>query len=197
MGGRGSSSATAGAGGVTQPQGLPLPASAVVSDYAEKYAELTTANKTYSLADRFPDFVLDKLTQSELQAIHTTSSSGDWKIKKETEKAVLVSIATDYGKVEFWSPKSVIRTDEQMRAYAKKENKSAFERAAYHVYLMDKAHVSYDDISWKKMQDRITKLGKEYMSFDAFKASNGLKAFEGHIDDISWRLYYWGYPTKW
>ena len=65
-----------------------------------------------SLALRIPDFVLDeKLSQYQKMAVR---SSGVLSIERETEKAILIKAKTDNGELKFWSPKSVIRTPEQV-----------------------------------------------------------------------------------
>lgn len=57
-------------------------------------------------------FLYKNLTQNQIYAYHT----GEKEISKETEKAVLINVNSDFGSFSFWCPKSIVNN-----TYAVKE----------------------------------------------------------------------------
>lgn len=65
-----------------------------------------------------PEWILEKnLSNEERYAVSCSYSS--W-VERETEKAILVYWATDFGRVSCWVPKSVL-SNENIEKYEKKE----------------------------------------------------------------------------
>jgi len=52
-------------------------------------------------------FLSKNMSSNEAYAIQA-ASYGDFRVEKESEKAVLLSIATDYGKIKSWFPKVAV-----------------------------------------------------------------------------------------
>lgn len=49
-------------------------------------------------------FLINNLTQNQRCAYE----SGEKQIERETEKAVLIKVSSDFGSFKFWCPKSVV-----------------------------------------------------------------------------------------
>lgn len=67
-----------------------------------------------------PDWILEKNLSNEER--YAVSCSYSYWVEKETEKAILVYWATDYGRVSCWVPKSVL-SDENIKKAKKYEKK--------------------------------------------------------------------------
>lgn len=67
-----------------------------------------------------PEWIIEKnLDQNQIYAIRSESDGGS--LLRETEKAVLVVWFTEYGKVELWCPKSVLKSYDEIKAEADAE----------------------------------------------------------------------------
>ena len=64
-----------------------------------------------------PAWIMQKnLSQNQLYAVRAEGENPD--VVRETEKAVLVAWFTEYGKVEMWCPKSVLKDEETVKQEA-------------------------------------------------------------------------------
>lgn len=64
-----------------------------------------------------PAWIMQKnLDQNQLYAVRAEGENPD--VVRETEKAVLVAWFTEYGKVEMWCPKSVLKDEETVKQEA-------------------------------------------------------------------------------
>lgn len=70
-----------------------------------------------------PEWIINKnLDQNQVYAIRAEGE--DASLVRETEKAVLVAWFTEYGKVEMWCPKSVLKSKNEVEAeIAEQENR--------------------------------------------------------------------------
>ncbi|MDR1853469.1 MAG: hypothetical protein LBR05_00990 [Azoarcus sp.] len=61
-----------------------------------------------TIKDWFLSKKLREMTEGEAYAVRLAVAGQELSIKKETEKAVLIRAASDFGAVTFWCPKSCI-----------------------------------------------------------------------------------------
>ena len=160
MGGRGGSSASAKAQRKATPtvgERAQARAEAEVAKYADSYFD--------SLEMRVPEFVLDKLNSREYYAV--TATGGPFTVKRETEKAALLEVSTDYGNVTVWSPKSVIKTREEARAATAKEMARQFVNDDYYAYLRTTAKAGGVKLGsvkkWSKIKQKMDLAGVKYL----------------------------------
>lgn len=160
MGGRGGSSASAKASRKAVPtvgERAQARAEAEVAKYADSYFD--------SLEMRVPEFVMDKLNSQEYYAV--TSTGGPFTVKRETEKAALLEVSTDYGNVTVWSPKSVIKTREEARAATVREMARQFVNDDYYEYLRTTAKsggVKLGSVKkWSKIKQKMDLAGVKYL----------------------------------
>lgn len=65
-----------------------------------------------------PEWIIEKnLDENQIYAIHAEGE--DAELVRETEKAILVAWATEFGKVSMWCPKSVLKSKDEVVAEAK------------------------------------------------------------------------------
>lgn len=65
-----------------------------------------------------PEWIIEKnLDENQIYAVHAEGE--DAKLVRETEKAILVEWATEFGKVSMWCPKSVLKSKDEVVAEAK------------------------------------------------------------------------------
>ena len=105
---------------------------ATVKDIAFQEAYATNVTVSYSAGEFIlPKWFINKnLSQSQAYAVNV---EGCGKAVKETDKAIDIEFTTDYGKVWFWCPKSILKTTEEVAdeliASAKKFNDKINNRA--------------------------------------------------------------------
>lgn len=103
-----------------------------VKDIAFQEAYATNVTVSYSAGEFIlPKWFISKnLSQNQAYAVGV---EGYGKAVKETEKAIDIEFATDYGKVWIWCPKSILKTIEEVAdeliAGAKKFNDKMNKRA--------------------------------------------------------------------
>lgn len=123
--------------------------------------------------DYLPSFIQDKLSEAEYYAASTSSNAT---IERETERAVLIRYETDYGNVKVWSPRSVIRSpeeiaDRQRRTIARQEVNSQYTQ-----YLRNLARSSGLRIGntrrWNRLQSMLEDAGVLYMNRDDYANSH-------------------------
>ena len=116
MGGRGSRSH--GGGGLTVEQAMKQIAESKYHDHILLETGMspeTLSSRSGKVDSQIPEWVLSKnFNSNELFAWHDETS--DATIERETEKAVLVSKSTEYGRLSTWVPKSVMKSPEQQKA---------------------------------------------------------------------------------
>lgn len=132
----------------------------------EYFAEKTEPVGELSLKDQIPGWVvIDKLNSQEQYGYSVADSVG---IKRETEKAILVSASTEWGRIEFWCPKSVLLTPE----HYEKQNTRAMVNAAYTNYLLATAKEHGVKLgntrSWEKVTAKLGKNGIDVKTRDEF-----------------------------
>lgn len=65
-----------------------------------------------------PEWIIEKnLDDNQIYAVRAEGE--DAKLVRETEKAILVEWATEFGKVSMWCPKSVLKSKDEVVAEAK------------------------------------------------------------------------------
>lgn len=65
-----------------------------------------------------PEWIIEKnLDQNQIYAVRAEGE--DAELVRETEKAILVEWATEFGKVSMWCPKSVLKSKDEVVAEAK------------------------------------------------------------------------------
>ncbi len=171
MGGRGGSSASA--GGAWRRQTVMEQAVAMATaEYDAKHA-----GKAPSLDDSIPEWVLDKkLGQGERYAW----SVGDGaRIKRETDKAVLVENNTDYGRVSFWMPKSWMSSPEKVRSDAIRNAANLKVGTNYNAYLKGEAASAGVKLGNARSTDSIVKKlnakGIKHLTKDEYRNAKGHK----------------------
>lgn len=84
-------------------------------------------------------FIRQNLTSGEAYAV----SVGEWNIDRETEKAVHFSVATDYGYVRFWCPKSILvsQSEDEQKMYKAEAKRLINKAKAFkaHAQLVEEA----------------------------------------------------------
>ena len=119
---------------------------------------------------RVPEFVYDKLTSNERYAVE--ASGGPVSVRRETEKAVLLSVGTDYGNVTVWSPKSVFKTHEQARQSAIESAVRRQVNDRYTSYLVNLGKANGVKLGrtrgWDKVKKKLDTANVKYLDRDSF-----------------------------
>jgi len=77
---------------------------ALKAAWAEAKTQVSFAEKLCGFKSWFVD---KNFSQGERYVIECAVAGGEYKVKKETEKAVMVRFESDYGSIVRWFPKSV------------------------------------------------------------------------------------------
>ncbi len=163
MGGRGGSSASAKA-----QAGGTVYESALRSARSVAAAEIN--NLHGGISDQIPQWILDR----ESRGIRR-----DFVVKRETEKAILVSSAGDMAKgirdTSFWVPKSQLQSVEKTKQEILERAANKIVSMKYSNYLKDTAAgagVKVGNLgSWEKITAKLRSNGVAVMSRDEFKDS--------------------------
>lgn len=163
MGGRGASSATAKTGGGTVYENALKAAENV---YSVELSNVGGGN----ISDQIPQWILDKNG--------IAVRSGFFKIKHETEKAILVSTNSSFfGGVDetFWVPKSQLQSAEKTRQDILTNGANKIVSQQYTNYLKQLASSNGVKLgntsSWEKITAKLQKSGVAVKSRDEFKKS--------------------------
>lgn len=117
-----------------------------------------------------PDWIIEKnLNQNQIYAVRAEGENA--KVERETEKAILATWTTEYGKVSLWVPKSVLKSKEQARAEYEAEKARAEKKAeAYDKLAATAREAGVKDVRNYMKVDTIVAKTKAAGKFDAIKS---------------------------
>ena len=123
-----------------------------------------------------PAWIVTKsLDQDKLYAVRAEGVNPT--IARETEKAVMLEWSTEFGHVSMWCPKSVLKTEEQMKA----EEQADIERSNKKYYDYIKLRTTAEEAGVKYLRGylKVNTIVKECKAAGKFDAIKDLVKLEG------------------
>lgn len=119
--------------------------------------------------------VMKSLDQDRLYAVRAEGVNPT--VARETEKAVLLEWNTEFGKVSMWCPKSVLKTEEQMKA----EEQADIERSnkKYYDYIKLRTVAEEAGVKYLRGYLKVNTIVKECKAAGKFDAIKDLVKLEG------------------